>query len=236
MNIWIEKQRYLIDFTLASLARRKVKNFGLLLVFSVLIFLLVSVSLFTTALRHEAQVVLSRSPEVIVQRMMAGRHELVPSDYLTRLKRLRGVQQIEGRLWGYFYDPVVKANYTLQAVRDPSMLLPNQIIIGPALARFRGLEAGNVLSFRSYSGKLFTFTVAQVLPQSSELVSADLILLRPEDFRAFFDYPDQHYTDIALSVANPQETRNIANKLANLLPDARPILRDEVLRSYQSID
>jgi ABC-type lipoprotein release transport system permease subunit len=74
-----------------------------------------------------------------------------------------------------------------------------------------------------------------VLPQASELVSADLVLMSEQNFRAFFDYPAGHYTDIALSVANPQEVRNVAIKLAAALPDARPILKDEVLRTYASI-
>ena len=94
---------------------------------------------------------------------------------------------------------------------------------------------GNLISFRSYSGKLFSFTVADVLPHAAELVSADLILLSEADYRAFFEIPAGHYTDIALSVANPQEVRRIASKLSEALPDSRPILREEVLRTYESI-
>ena len=71
MKIWIEKQKYLIDYTLASLARRKVKNAGLLVVYSVLVFVLASVMLFTHALRHEARTVLEGAPEVVLQRMVA---------------------------------------------------------------------------------------------------------------------------------------------------------------------
>ena len=234
MRHWIARQRYLIDFTLASLARRKTKNLGLLLVFSLLVFALASVTLLTSALRQEATRVLAHSPEVLLQRMVAGRHDLIPPGYRERIGRVRGVQQIEPRLWGYYYDPVVKANYTFLV--DPKRpRSAGKIAVGSGLARFRGVQAGNVLSFRSYSGKLFTFTVDEVLPPESELISADLVLLGEADFRAFFDYPDGHYTDIALSVANPQEVRNVATKLAAALPDSRPILRDEVLRTYQSI-
>lgn len=112
MKIWIKKQTALIDFTLASLARRKLKNLGLLLVYTLIVFLLASVMLYTSALRREAAQVLQNSPEVIVQRMVAGRHDLIPPGYLEKLGRIRGVQKKEGRLWGYYYDAVVKANYT----------------------------------------------------------------------------------------------------------------------------
>jgi hypothetical protein len=51
----------------------------------------------------------------------------------------------------------------------------------------------------------------RVLPHASELVSADLVLMSEADFRRLLRlYPDGHYTDIALSVANPQEVRNVA--------------------------
>ena len=87
MRLWIAKQRYLIDFTLASLARRKTKNIGLVLVFSLLVFALASVTLLTSALRQEATRVLAHSPEVLLQRMVAGRHDLIPPGYIERIGR-----------------------------------------------------------------------------------------------------------------------------------------------------
>ena len=234
MRPWLEKQRHLIDFTLASLARRKTKNIGLLVAYTLLVFVLASLTLFSNALRTEARYVLAGSPEVILQRMVAGRHDLIPPGYLDKIGRIRGVQKKEGRLWGYYYDPVLNANYTFMA-RPAGEIADGQIMVGEALARERGLAAHNTISFRSYSGKLFTFEVGAVLSPDAELLSADLVLLSENDFRRFFEYPDGHFTDIALSVANPQEVRNIAAKLTAALPDSRPILREEVQRTYQSI-
>ncbi|EXI67662.1 MAG: lipoprotein releasing system, transmembrane protein, LolC/E family [Candidatus Accumulibacter adjunctus] len=234
MNVWIEKQKYLIDFTLASLARRKAKNLGLLLVYSLIVFLLASVMLFTHALRQAANELLAGAPEIVLQRMVAGRHDLIPPGYLERIARLRGVLEKQGRLWGYYYDPVVKANYTFM-VADDRLLAPGTLVVGAGLARTRGVAPGNLISFRAYSGKLFTFSIADILPAKSELVSADLVLLGEADFRAFFDIPPGHYTDITLRVANPLEVRNIASKLAQQFPDSRPILREEILRTYDSI-
>ena len=99
---WLEKQRHLIDFTLASLGRRKTKNIGLLLAYTLLVFVLASLALFTNALRTEAKFVLAASPEIILQRMVAGRHDLIPPGYLEKIGRIRGVQKQEGRLWGYY--------------------------------------------------------------------------------------------------------------------------------------
>jgi hypothetical protein len=236
MNRWLAQQTALIDFTLAALGRRRTRNLGLLVVYSLIVFLLASVMLFTHALRQEAAAVLAHSPEVIVQRMVAGRHDLIPPGYLEGIGRIRGVQRKTARLWGYYYDPVVKANYTFMVPAAQATPPANGTLhIGAAAARERGLAPGNLISFRSYAGRLFSFTVAEVLPETTELVSADLILLSEADFRAFFQIPEGHYTDIALSVANPLEVRKVAAKLAEALPDARPILREEVLRTYESI-
>ncbi|MDX9717779.1 MAG: ABC transporter permease, partial [Thauera sp.] len=112
MNPWIEKQRHLIDFTASSLARRKSRSLGLLFVYTLLVFVLASVALYTHALRNEATRVLAGTPEIVLQRLIAGRHDLIPPGYLDDVGRLRGVQKIEGRLWGYYYDSVMKANYT----------------------------------------------------------------------------------------------------------------------------
>jgi len=229
----IERQLALLDFTLASLARRKARNLGLLAVFALLVFLMASVMLFTRALRQEAAAVLAGTPEVILQRMVAGRHDLVPPGYRERLGRIRGVQKVEGRLWGYYFDPVIQANYTFM-VTEPAPR-DGTVTIGPALARMRGLAEGGTLAFRSYAGELRAFRIAAVLPQSTELASADLVLISEKDFRAFFAYPEGCFTDLAFSVANPQEARTVAAKLVRDLPDARAILREDSLRTYASL-
>lgn len=230
----LRRQRYLIDFTAASLARRWGKNLGLLAVYTLIVFLLASVMLFTQSLREEAARLLEHAPEVVVQRMLAGRHDLMPAEALQRIGALRGVTHVQGRLWGYFYDPVVQANYTLMVPSDRTVAA-GEVIIGHGIARTRGLGAGDFLSFRSAQGQAFSWRVAHSLEADSELVSADLMLVNADDFRAFFAFPADAYTDVALSVRNPAEVRKVAEKLSVLLPDARPILREEILRTYDAL-
>jgi ABC-type lipoprotein release transport system permease subunit len=230
----LRRQRYLIDFTLASLWRRRAKNLGLLGVYALIVFLLASVMLFGQALRREAGVLLEGAPAVVVQRLLAGRHDLISGQYLDRIGRLRGVSAQYGRLWGYFYDPAVQANYTLMVPRD-QQIAAGEVVVGAGIARTRGLGRGDVLSLRSAAGGAFAFRVADVLAAEAELVSADLLLVGEADFRAFFGIPAGMYTDLALEVRNPQEVRKVAEKLVTLLPDTRPILREEILRTYDAL-
>jgi hypothetical protein len=98
---FLRRQKYLIDFTLSSLLRRKGKNFGLLLVYTLIVFMLASVMLFSHSLRKEAGIVLQDAPEIILQRIVGGRHALVPEEYLQKIGKIRGVGKKRGRLWGY---------------------------------------------------------------------------------------------------------------------------------------
>jgi ABC-type lipoprotein release transport system permease subunit len=231
---FFRRQKYLIDFTLSSLLRRKGKNLGLLLVYTMIVFLLASVMLFTHSLRKEAGIVLQQSPEIVLQRTVAGRHALVPADYLERIGEIRGVTRKEGRLWGYFYDSAVKANYTLM-VNNKKQLSTTEAIIGAGIARTRGLGVGDYLTIRSHDGKAYSFQVKEILDWESELVSADLVLLSEKAYRTTFGIPEGFYTDLVLAVRNPREVRKIAEKLSLKLPDTRPILREEILRTYDAI-
>jgi ABC-type lipoprotein release transport system permease subunit len=234
MTSFLRRQGYLLDYSLSSLGRRPGKQLSLLLVYSLIVFLLASVMLFTRSLQREAALVLSHSPELILQRLLAGRHDLIPAAYLEKIGPIRGVRDKYGRLWGYFYDPAVRANYTFMVPRQQAPAT-GEIRIGAGVARTRGLGTGDYLSLRSATGEAFSFRVAGLLEAETELVGSDLLLLNEGDFRSFFAYPPDHFTDIVLEVPNPREVRTVAEKLSVALPDTRPILREEILRTYDAV-
>jgi ABC-type lipoprotein release transport system permease subunit len=66
-------------------------------------------------------------------------------------------------------------------------------------------------------------------------VSSDLIIMTEKDFREMFDFPSGRATDLALTVTNPREITTVANKIVKLFPDTRPILKSEILRTYDSV-
>jgi ABC-type lipoprotein release transport system permease subunit len=230
----LQRQRYLLDYTLSSLLRRKGKHIALLTTYTLIIFLLASVMLFSHALKGEIAQTLVASPEIVLQRIVAGRHALIPADYLQRLGRLRGVSEMKGRLWGYYYDPALKANYTLIASGEKD-LSKSEVLLGSGVARMRGIGPGDYASMRGADGSTYSFRVKGLLDGDSELFSADLVLLSPEAYRNLFGIDDGLYTDIMLSVRNPREVQKIAEKIVSRLPDTRPILKQEIQRTYDAI-
>jgi len=232
--MWLEKQRNIIEFTLSSLVRRKGKNMALVVVYTLVVFLLASVMLFTHSIKREASLVLEDAPEILVQRLIAGRHDLIPVSYIDPIEKIRGVQSVRGRLWGYYYDQGNGANYTLVVDKDRHSE-SGSILVGSGVSRnLVGKEHGT-LPFKGYDGNYLFLKIKDVFSSKSELVSSDLILISEEDFRKLFAIPKEYVTDLSLNVRNAKELPTIAAKIVQLLPDTRPILRDEILRTYDAV-
>ena len=234
MKNWIERQKNIIDFTLSSLLRRKGKNGALVSVYVLVVFVLASVMFLTYALKREASLVLKGAPEMIVQRMVAGRTDPVPVRYIDKVKDIRGVSTVRGRLWGYYYDPVTGANYTLMVPED-SGLETGYIRIGKGISRTRLVDEEDEIEFKAIDGTIFNLKVAGILSPESELVSSDLVLISEEDFRRLFGISSAYVTDLTLRIRNSNEWIVVAEKIAGLLPDTRIILREEILRTYDMV-
>jgi ABC-type lipoprotein release transport system permease subunit len=230
----IEKQRNILDFTLSSLWRRQGKNFALVIVYTLVVFCLGSVMFFTEALKNEAAIILRGTPEIIVQKMVAGRHELIPAVYIQQIRNIRGIESVKGRLWGYYFDPQTQANYTLMVPEDV-VVKDGEIIVGAGISKLPRVFLGHTMLFRTYYGKPLRFVVTGILSPDSELLTSDLILIAATGFRQLFGVPGEHATDLAVKVLNKKEIPTIAAKIMDALPDTRVITRDEILRTYDAV-
>jgi ABC-type lipoprotein release transport system permease subunit len=234
MRRWIERQRYFLDLTLSSLMRRKRKNISLVAVFALIVFLIASVLFFTRAIRFEALALLADAPEIVIQRNVAGRHDLIPLDYLEKIRAIRGVHHAESRLWGYYYHMASRATYTVMA-QAASGLADDEVLIGNGVFRTWGTVKEGRLYFRSFDGRAVAARIQKVLTAATDLVAADLIVVNPRLFRRLFGMPEGLATDLVARVRNVQECPTIAEKILAALPDTRPILREEILRTYHAV-
>ena len=157
MNTSIARQRYLMDFTLHSMLRRKGRNLVLFTVYCLVIFILASVMFFGQAIRQEAKTVLADAPEATVQNLVMGRHALINAKWVPVLQNVRGVRHAEGRLWGYYYDTVNGANYTVMVPPSKDaehQLQPGDVIIGPGIVANRSLIRDKYLFLRANYGEI----------------------------------------------------------------------------------
>ena len=234
MPRFVERHLHFMDFAIGSMYRRKGKYAALGLVYMLVVFVLASVLFYTSALRREAIAALSNAPEIIVQRTMTGRYAPIPSSYADKIGTIRGVLSAKNRLWGYYYDNGFEANYTLSVPLDCAPR-PGEVFIGSAVARSRGIALGDLLPLTASDGLPRTFTISRIFSKESALLNADMILMSETDYRAFYALPESLVNDVILDVRNKREYATIAEKIKRMFPDARPILRTEILNTYDAI-
>ncbi|MDD2899249.1 MAG: FtsX-like permease family protein [Desulfuromonadaceae bacterium] len=230
----IERHLNILEFTLASLSRRLMKNLSLLTIYLLVVFMLASLLFFVTALKREAATILEDAPDMVVQRLMAGRQDLVPDSYVAGIASIRGVTAVRSRLWGYYFDGLTGANYTVIAEENPAAE-PESASVGAGVARSRNLAVGDLLPLISYDKSPVMLEIKSIFPASSDLIAADLIVVSPDEFRRLFNFPAGQATDLAITVGNPKELPTIASKIVTLFPDSRPILKSEIQRTYKSV-
>ncbi len=231
---WLERQRYLIDFTLSSLWRRKWKNLSLVLVYSLVIFFLSSVLFFTRAIRQEAGAILAEAPEMIIQRTIAGRHSLIPETYADTIREIRGVGSVKPRLWGYYFNMVSQANYTIM-VPETFPHKETEIVVGEGVLRTWGSVEGNRLYFSAYDREAVLLTVVDSFDDQTALVTSDMILMAEPMFRKICGVPEGFATDLGVRVRNRRESDTIAGKIIRALPETRVITRADIQRTYAAL-
>ena len=234
MNTTLERQRNILDFTLSSLRRRSRKNLSLFAIYLLVIFLLASLLFFVSAMKREAAIILDNAPDLVVQRLVAGRQDLIPAAYGDEIARIRGVSGVRPRLWGYYFDSWNGANYTIMVSDDPS-LVAGKASVGSGVARSRKMGVGDLFPLRAEAKIPLLLEVDTVFESRSDLMAADMIVITPGDFQRLFNFPPGRVTDLAVTVGNARELPTVAAKIVSLYPDSRAILKSEIQRTYQSI-
>jgi ABC-type lipoprotein release transport system permease subunit len=229
----IDKQTNIMEFTLSSLLRRKGKNISVVVVYTLVVFFVASAIFFANSIREEALLVLRNAPEIVVQRLVAGRHEPIPLDYVKTLREMEGVRSVKPRLWGYYYDPTSGANFTLVVSEDLAKD-PGMVVIGSGVARNVVDNENRAMPFRATDGSFIFLRIKGVLASELELVSSDIVLMNETDFKGLFNYHQDYATDLILTANNPLEASTIAAAITRLIPESRPILRDEILATYDA--
>ncbi|MBN1958015.1 MAG: FtsX-like permease family protein [Desulfuromonadales bacterium] len=235
----------ILDFTLSSLLKRKYKNFALIAVYAFTIAVLGSVLFLTQALKYEATGSLETAPDIVVQRIFAGRHDLIPVNYAETIRRLPGVKSVSSRVWGYYYDSLIKANLTflasgsdrqtLDLLEGRLPLADDECSIGMGIQSAFGPAIGDSLALEDSAGATKTFQVVGLFRAESNLLTNDLVIFQEQTLRAFFNIDSSLATDLIVEVYNPRETKTLAKKIKYHLADTRPITRDEILHTYETL-
>ena len=88
---------------------------------------------------------------------------------------------------------------------------------------------------KAYTGEPVILKISGSFNGDTALASSDLILVTESAFRRIFGVPAGRFTDLVVTIRNLTECPTIAEKVTTLLPDTRPVLREEIRRTYASI-
>lgn len=249
----IEKQLNILDYALSSLWRRRLKSLSVLLVFAAVIFLLASFQMVTQALTDKAKQLLVHTPEITLQQMSAGRQEAIALTYRHQLAEIFGIRKVVPRIWGYYFDEVRLANFTVMGLDIDEMpdnaLLETTLLSGtmPGIAEHgkvvvgqsitKALDLGGRLTFSLFRPDLSlkSFEISGEFAPDTDILSHDLIVMNLADARDLFNIPTGLATDLCVYVANPQEIETIAKKISAALPGVRVLTRPQIQKTYQVV-
>jgi len=239
------KHLKIIDYALTSLFRRQYKSLAIIVAFTIVVTALASILFFSKSLQIEAAYILESAPDLIVQRTVGGRHDLIPLEYAEQIRKIPGIGAVNERYWGYYYDPLTEANYTIQGTEGKKTTLQlldgrlpvtiGECAIGVGIAEIKKTDIGDELILVDSSNTGVLYEVVGVFRSDSSLLTNDLIVLPNDVVIDFFGYPPGMATDIAVQVYNPNELQMAAAKVKKLFPDSRPITKTELVRTYEMV-
>ena len=225
---FLRRQRALLEFALVSLLRRRGKTAVLGAVLTLIVFLLASLAFLRSSVRFEAAAMLQEAPDLIVQRLVAGRQEMFTEVAIAAVQAIPGVSRARGRLWGYYYDPAAGANYTVVVPPfDPPA--DGETAIGGGIARSRQSYSRDVFALRSYGGEAVLLTVKAILPDRADLIAADLMLVSESDFRALFALPPGVANDIAVHLDPGADPAAVRREVVRAFAGARVVTKEDML-------
>ncbi len=245
---------YLIEYALNALLREKYKSFFIMSIFTLLTFLLTSVFFITNSIKYELQSTVDTLPQIIVQKIKAGRHYDIDESVVDDVLDIAGVDDAVARVWGYYYFENAGVNFSIvgidayekqykksfeNIIEDFDFATLEQT---PSMVVGRGVKEimkqsyyDEYFNFIKPDGSLKRVDVAGVFDGQTQLESNDMIVMPKETLKEIFGMDEMQATDIVVKVKNPQEVSTVAAKIKLIYPDTRIITTQDLQISYQNI-
>ncbi|MCF8056947.1 MAG: FtsX-like permease family protein [Desulfocapsa sp.] len=247
----LQKQLNILDYGLRSLWQKKGRHLCVFLIFSGVIFLLASFQFMAASLTRTAELLLATVPDITVQQLSAGRQIPLAEESVAHLDSVFGISNMSPRVWGYYFDERNGANYTVIGSSTPaadplleSLLVSGrypvageraEVVLGSAVISNLDLQERNSFSlFRPDLSRISLQRVG-VFRESTNLLTADLIVMSIDDARDLFAMEKHELTDLLIQVGNPTEIPTIAKKIAETIPGSRVITAEQIRKTYEAV-
>ena len=241
------------NFLFLLLYKHKSKHIAIFIISTLLIFLLASTSFITASLEKEVLNTLKGQSDFIVQKIRSGRAVDTPSAWIEDIQKLPGVSIVSPRIQGKYYlsdnqkyftiigvdffdEQIVENLQLIFATLDiKSFLEKEHMIVGQGVRDYMQTHHyKEYYNFLTPLGKVKKVSIYKNFPQSTNLLSNDIILMPADLAREVLGIKETMVSDISLSVPNEAERDNIAFKLKSLHFDARIIAKSDMKCAYEN--
>jgi len=241
-------------FLTLMLFRQKSKHIGAIMISVIIIFLLSAVLFISSSLQYSLLATLEGQADFSVSRVQAGRPVNTPVEWVERILEINGVSHVTPRIYGrYFFTPREKSflvvgidffdeqnskamEKLIEEIDLKRFLSAESMLVGEGVKRF--LEAHyfkNDFTFKTPKGTFKKVKIYKVLPEQTNLIANDMIVMPLELAREVFGMRDDEVTDITFNVPNDAEWNNIITKLHLMFYDVRVIEKREIKKAYENL-
>ena len=216
--------------------------------------LLTSMFFITNSIKHELNSTVDALPQIIVQKMKAGRHYDIDVNAVDKIIEIAGVSDANARIWGYYYFENAGVNFTLVGLDEYESQYKSSFEGVVEKYDFDDLESSSSMAvgegvkrvmnenyYKDYfnfikpNGEFKKVNIAGVFDTDTQLESNDIIVMPSKILKEIFDMAELKATDIVVKVANKDEIPTVISKIKNIYPDTRIISNQDLKISYQNI-
>ncbi len=240
-----------INFLFLLLFTYRKKHIAIFIISTLLIAVIASVLFISSSIQKDIDATLKNQADFTIQRYRAGKVLNTPEIWIDEFIDIHGVTNVQGRIYGmHYYDPL-EAYFMIvgvdffdkQVVKTVEKLVENldiekflqrdSMIMGSGVKElFDSYEYRDSYSFRPPDRSIKKVYFYDTLPQYSDIVSSDIIIMDIDLAREILGVEDGKVTDIILQVPNPLELETIHTKLIVSHFDARIIQKDNIKKYY----
>jgi len=243
-----------LHFLTLLLFKQKGKHIGAILISVIIIFLLSSVLFISSSLQYTLLSTLDKQADFTVSKIEAGRAVDTPLSWLDKIMEINGVTQVSPRIYGRYYFAPREKSFLIMGVdffdEQNSMALqklsegldlktflstPN-MLVGEGVKKYLNAHYyKDAFSFKTPKGSFKKVNIYRSLPQQTNLIANDMIIMPLDLAREIFGLGEDDVTDITFNVPNDAEWDNIIAKLHLLFYDVRVVEKREVRKAYENL-
>ncbi len=227
---------------------------GVIAISLVVLFLLSSVLFISSSIRYSLEQTLELEPDFIVQRTRGGERINAPVEWTDGLLEIHGISSVTPRVYGRYFFKSKEDSFLVVGVDfmdEQSNKALRSIMDGTDLKRF--LSGDNMLVGEGVSNYLkahfypkgYTFLTPKgafkkvhlfkVLPQKSNLIANDMIIMPLELAQEILGMGEEEVSDIAFNVPNDDEWENVEDKISSFHYDLRVVSKNDIRKAYENL-